>query len=75
MEHYKNLGGDSGVVAYEIGSDFIKVQFRDGSLYLYNYQSAGQNNIEQMKNLAIGGIGLNGFIKRVVNKSYDSIIR
>jgi hypothetical protein len=45
MEYYKNLGGNSGVIAYEVGSDFIKVQFRDYSIYLYNYQSAGRNNI------------------------------
>lgn len=70
MENYKNLGGDSNVAAYEIGSDSIKVQFRDGSLYTYTYQSAGQSNIEQMKTLAIAGQGLNSFINRVVKKNY-----
>jgi hypothetical protein len=75
MEHYKNLGGDSGVTAYEIGDDFIKVQFRDGSLYLYNYQSAGRSNIEHMKELAIAGRGLNSFISKVVKKAYASKLR
>ncbi len=75
MELYKNLGGDSGVVAYEIGDDSIKVQFSDGSLYLYNYQSAGSHNIEQMKGLAIAGRGLNSFISRVVKKGYASKLR
>ena len=68
MERYKNLGGDSAVVAYEIADNSIKVQFRDGSLYLYNYQSAGADNIEHMKGLAIAGQGLNSFISRVVSK-------
>lgn len=72
MENYKNLGGDSNVAAYEIGSDSIKVQFRDGSLYTYTNQSAGQSNIEQMKSLAIVGQGLNSFINSVVKKSYAS---
>ena len=36
MQHYKNLGGDSGVSAFELGEDYIKVQFNDGSVYLYN---------------------------------------
>lgn len=72
MESYKNLGGDSNVAAYEIGSDSIKVQFRDDTLYTYTYQSAGQSNIEQMKSLAIAGQGLNSFINRVVKKSYAS---
>lgn len=75
MERYKNLGGDSGVAAYEIGDDFIKVQFNDGSLYLYTNQSAESNNIEQMKRLAIAGRGLNSFIGRVVKKRYASKLR
>ena len=75
MERYRNLGGDSGVVAYEIGDDSIKVQFSDGSLYLYNYQSAGRHNIEQMKSLAIAGRGLNSFISTVVKKRYASKLR
>jgi len=75
MEHYKNLGGDSGVKAYQIGDDSIKLQFRDGSLYLYNCQSAGRSNIEHMKELAIAGKGLNSFISRVVKKGYASKLR
>ena len=57
MERYKNLSGDSGVVAYEIGSDFIRVQFSDGAVYLYNYTSAGLHNIDHMKQLARNGQG------------------
>jgi len=72
MENYKNLGGDSNVAAYEIGSDSVKVQFRDGSIYTYTYESAGQSNIEQMKSLATAGQGLNSFINRVVRKGYAS---
>jgi len=48
MERYQNLGGDSGVAAYEIGPDSITVQFREGSIYLYNNQSTGASNIQQM---------------------------
>ncbi len=70
MERYANLGGDSGVVGYEIGNDFIRVQFSDGSIYLYTYASAGANNIEQMKKLARNGQGLNAFIYRNVRKAY-----
>jgi len=43
MERYQNIGGNSGVSAYAIGSDFIKVQFKDGSIYLYDYSS--QNGV------------------------------
>lgn len=71
MKRYKNLGGDSGVVAYEIGSDFIKVQFSDGSVYRYTYASAGSHNIEHMKQLAENGHGLNSFINTTVRYKYS----
>ncbi len=70
MDTYKNLGGNSGVDAYEIGPDFIKVQFSDGSVYMYTYASAGPGNIEQMKQLAINGQGLNSFISTTVRNDY-----
>lgn len=72
VERYKNLSGNSGVAAYEIGEDSIKVEFRDGHRYLYTYQSAGKENIEHMKELAITGRGLNTFISRYVRKRYAS---
>lgn len=59
MEKYKNLNGKSGVEGYEIGSDFIRVKFNDGSEYTYNYSVTGTSNVEQMKVLALGGQGLN----------------
>lgn len=75
MERYKNLGGNSSVIAYEIGYDSIKVQFGDGSIYLYNYQSTGKDNIERMKELAKSGMGLNSFIGRFVKKAYATKLR
>lgn len=70
MERYKNVGGDSGVTGYEIGKDFIKVWF-NSNWYLYTYASAGVENIEKMKKLAVAGDGLNAFINRNVRKSYE----
>ena len=71
MERYLNLGGNSGVEAYEIGEDYIRVQFSDGSVYLYTYASAGREHIERMKELARRGQGLNGYINRYVRKAYE----
>lgn len=70
MECYKNLGDNSGIAAYEIGQGFIRVQFSDGSIYLYTYASAGPRNIEYMKQLAAAGEGLNAFINTKVHKAY-----
>jgi len=64
MERYRNLGGDSGVAGYEIRPDAIIVQFSTGARYTYTYGSAGQGNVEQMKQLATAGHGLNAFINR-----------
>jgi len=75
MERYKNLGGDSGVHAYEIGVDSITVKFGTGKVYLFTNRSAGRANIERMKALALAGQGLNAFIKRNVNKDYERIIK
>ncbi len=75
MERYKNLGGDSDVVAFEIAEDSITVEFKDGSIYLYTNQSAGSENISEMKRLARAGQGLNSFINRVVKKLYASKLR
>ncbi|CAG1007340.1 hypothetical protein METP2_03859 [Methanosarcinales archaeon] len=70
MERYRNFGRDSGVSAYENGTDFIRVQFNDGAIYLYTYASAGSDSIEHMKHLANQGQGLNSFINTRVRKSY-----
>jgi hypothetical protein len=70
MELYKNIDGDSGVIAYDIGSDFIRVQFSNGAIYLYTYSSAGSENIEHMKILAREGNGLNSFINTRVRNLY-----
>jgi hypothetical protein len=72
MDKYKNLAGDSGVVAYEIEPKSIAVRFRNGSVYLYTYQSAGTRNVERMKVLARKGCGLNTFISTSVRKDYAS---
>lgn len=61
---YENLGGNSGVSDYQIGAEFIRVQFSTGAIYLYTYASAGKRNIESMKVLAKEGQGLNGYINR-----------
>ncbi|AXL53917.1 hypothetical protein DSC91_007592 (plasmid) [Paraburkholderia caffeinilytica] len=75
MERYKNLSGDSNVVAYEIEQGSITVQFGDGSVYLYTTQSTSAANIAEMQRLANVGHGLNSFIGRVVKKGYARKIR
>ncbi len=70
MTRYKNLSGDSGVTAYEIGSDFINVQFSNGAVYEYNHAVTGSRHVEQMKQLAEQGQGLSSFIASTVHGAY-----
>jgi hypothetical protein len=77
MQPYKNLSGQSTIVMYDIGGDFIDVMFKtpakDGStIYRYSYTSAGSASIEHMKDLARQGQGLNSFITTMVRDLYES---
>jgi len=73
MEIYKNLGSNSNVLGFELGAEYIKVWFKGGKRsYTYSYfGKAGQTHVENMKSLALKGVGLNGYIRRNVNNSYD----
>ncbi len=71
MQPYRNITGSSGVRAYEIGSDYITMEFSDGAVYRYTYASAGQQNVEHMKGLAEAGQGLGTFLNTTVAKLYE----
>jgi hypothetical protein len=75
MQKYENRGGDSSVLQYQIGPNFILVGFNSGSVYEYTYLSAGTRNIEAMKSLALLGQGLCSFIQRNVRRNYSRKIR
>ena len=64
MGYYRDWDKDSGVEAYEIGSGYIIVRFKQGRNrnYKYTTSSAGENNIWRMHQLAQQGDGLNEFI-------------
>ena len=71
MIPYANLGGDSGIVAYEIAPNqfphrSITVQFASGKHTHYEYTdtSAGPEVITLMLALAAQGRGLNSYISR-----------
>ena len=42
MKRYGNRHGNSGIAAYEMGTDFIRLRFTSGNVYLYTYDSAGE---------------------------------
>lgn len=65
VERYKNLSGDSGVLWYQVETEAIVVTFMGRpDRYRYSYESAGRENVEKMKGLAIAGRGLATFISK-----------
>lgn len=71
MIPYANLRGNSPVIGYEIEPTRIHVMFKSGKTYSYSYVSAGSDNVEQMKRLAINGAGLSAYITRNARFDYE----
>lgn len=72
MEKYRNSSGNSGVYSYEIGNDYIIIQFSSGQTYKYSYNGkAGSFHVEKMKTLARSVSGLNSYINNFVKYKYD----
>ena len=72
MKPYGNSAGDSGVRAYEIARESIKVKFLSGETYLYSYKRPGKVHVEKMKSLAEKGKGLSTYISQYVRDNYES---
>lgn len=65
MTRYRSKSGkNSGVTGFNIGEDYIVVQFNFEQEYKYTYKSAGASVIEKMKTLAEKQKGLSTFISR-----------
>ena len=75
MKPYKNLNGNSGIKAYALLPDGIKIEFADGSIYLYNITSNGERAIDVMKGLAKKGIGLTTYINQEIRSNFAQKIR
>lgn len=73
MKTYKNLSGNSGVVAYETGEKYIKIKFEgESGIYTFNYKRPGRQQVEKMKAMALKGQGLSTYISEVVGANFDT---
>ena len=70
MTPYKDISGDSGIVAYEIEGDSITIEFRKGGTYRYDANKPGAGHVSVMKGLAQSGDGLNTYINKNVRKNF-----
>ncbi len=75
MQHYKDLRGNSGVLAYRAGRNYIDIEFRGGSRYRYTHQVPGAQHVEAMKQLAAEGEHLATYINRHVRDRYALRLR
>lgn len=76
QEHYQDLNGNSGINSFEIGDNYIDINFRDQSNsskshYRYSHLKPGLVHVEKMKALAQQGKGLNSYIMLNVKKNYE----
>ncbi|MDR3048819.1 MAG: hypothetical protein LBV16_03130 [Elusimicrobiota bacterium] len=72
MKQYLNLNGKSGIEAYEIGDTYVAIKFKKtNKIYTYSYHLAKKHNVDNMKNLAEKGQGLNSYIMKNVRNLYD----
>jgi hypothetical protein len=70
MKRYQNHAGDSGVLAYEAGRDYIKIKFLGDEVYLYTNAVTGEQYVAEMKKLAAKGKGLSTYISQHVKNRY-----
>lgn len=68
FEKYRN--SNSGVKAYKIEKEALKVLFND-MVYVYTYKKPGRVHVENMKRLALNGKGLATYISQNVKQEYD----
>ena len=71
MTPYKNLSEESGVLAYEILPEGIRVQFIGKEIYYYSYDAPGAVHVEKMKELAEKGRGLATYISQHIRENFD----
>ena len=70
MKPYPNQSGDSGVVAYEIEGDSIKIAFHGGHTYLYDEVKPGLEEVREMQRLAKQGWGLSTYISQEIRERF-----
>jgi hypothetical protein len=71
MTQYMDISGRSGIEGYDLFDDAITVYFKDGREYNYTELSAGKYEVDQMKQLAEQGTGLNAYINKITKFSYE----
>jgi hypothetical protein len=62
MKPYRNVSGDSGVVGYEVGRNYIRIRFKSNHDYTYEAGRVGRRHLTEMQKRAEAGQGLATYI-------------
>ncbi|MBN2857659.1 MAG: hypothetical protein JXN63_04590 [Candidatus Delongbacteria bacterium] len=72
MKPYPDINGDSSVLSYMIGEDYIILKLMGiQHVFVYSYKKAGREHVEQMKVLAQLGDGLDKYVNENVKDLHD----
>lgn len=69
-KRYQDRSGNSGVEFYALGPRFVRLWFRDGKGYEYDFSKPGRAHVEAMKRLAEAGQGLATYVNQHVRDNY-----
>jgi hypothetical protein len=72
MQRYADHGGRSGIVAFELGENYLDVRFASGEVRRYSDRRPGARDVIHMKELALRGEGLAAHIKAHIGERYES---
>jgi hypothetical protein len=61
---------NTGVKAFEIGNNYIVVEYKDGRIYLYNDEFPGEEPLQIMKQKAKKGDKLGSYINTEIKNNY-----
>ncbi len=70
MKPYRHQAGNTGISGFHVKPDSIAIQFKDGSIYLYDSRRPGKKHVEAMKELARAGKGLTTYVNQHVRERY-----
>jgi hypothetical protein len=75
MQPYLDKSGTSGITAFEIGDDYINLEFKGGRVYRYDTAKPGAEHVANMKNLALKGEDLATYVNQHVRKNFASMVK
>ena len=73
MQRYADHSGRSGIVAFELGEDYLDVRFASGEVRHYTARRPGARDLAHMKELALRGEGLAAFINHHVGVRHEAV--